>query len=94
MHIIEGTAETKPNNGTYSVKHFKCMLKCEWCGKQQVQEDATDSTDWYNNVLTAITCRKCGRNQSGKVPAKSNFNGYTRKPEPWKRNTKSSPKPE
>jgi len=54
---------------------FSAIMVCEHCGSTQELNSGYHDDFYHNHVIPEITCRSCGKNRSGVVPAVANNNG-------------------
>jgi len=54
---------------------FSAVMECEHCSATQELKTGYHDGFYHNHVIPAITCKACGKNQSGIIPAVKNDNG-------------------
>lgn len=61
MRIKEITSEHRND--------FTAVLVCEHCSGTQKLASGYHDNHYHTQVIPAMTCRACGRNRQGKIPA-------------------------
>lgn len=56
-------------------RDFSAVMECEHCGEKQKITTGYDDAYYHERVIPAITCRSCGRNRAGDIPAQRNDEG-------------------
>lgn len=56
-------------------RDFSALLECEHCGEKQKITTGYNDAYYHHRVIPAITCRSCGRNRAGDIPAQPNHEG-------------------
>ena len=54
---------------------FTAIMECEHCGSTQDLKTGYDDSYYHAQVIPAMTCKACGRNRAGVVPAERNDDG-------------------
>ena len=50
----------------WSRRDFSYDAKCEHCGNEQKHRSGYDDSNYYNNVIPNMKCRKCGESSNSK----------------------------
>ena len=48
---------------------FYADMECEHCGHQDKRTPGYNDAHFHQKVIPAMTCRSCGKNRAGEVPA-------------------------
>ena len=56
-------------------RDFHATMECEHCGGTQELKTGYNDAYYHQHVIPAMTCRRCGRNRAGEIPAEPNAHG-------------------
>lgn len=54
---------------------FSAVMECEHCGSTQRITSGYHDNFYHTRVIPAMTCKSCGKNRDGIVPANANDDG-------------------
>lgn len=54
---------------------FSAIMECEHCGNLHPISTGYHDNRYHTQVIPAMTCKQCGKNRAGEVPAEPNDDG-------------------